>query len=641
MAELSPFTVWLARLRERFGRRTLHALLGAVLALLALADLTHWQALQALDNRVGDALLRWDAGRRAPPPDVVIVDIDQPSLVDARMLELAGTWSWPRAIHAELLMALTARDPRAVVLDLILSPPDRLRPENDAALADAVRDPRIFVPMILMEDSARQAPLALAPPAMGIRAGPGADPQARYGIDAPIALPPELWRAGYINFVKDADGMGRGTELGRTVQGWWLPHIIGRVADLLHLPEPAAPRFRLHWYGREFTRVPYAEAYLATQTEGEALPFDPRGKIIIIGATASGLLDFVPTPVAATTPGPFVLATALANLEGGDWLREVPRWVNPALALMLIAVMGVAFAARASPVWPVALLASTAVAALGGSALLLGINVYWMPVSALAMGLLALLAFGLLSSRLEMAQRHHVQAMFSRFVDPRIVESLSEEQHVARAEVSASREVTVLFSDIRGFTSLSEHRKPEEIVALLNRYFEMQVDVIFQHGGTLDKFIGDAIMAFWGAPMQQADHAVRAVRAALGMSEALERFAADVVRELPGTHFEIGIGIHSGPAVVGFLGTSRRLDYTAIGDTVNLASRIEGCTKGVSRILVSDTTRRLCGREFGFRDHGAFSVKGREQQVLLHEPLPTMARKESPATGRNGDGGNT
>ena len=137
MAELSPFTVWLARLRERFGRRTLHALLGAVLALLALADLTHWQALQALDNRVGDALLRWDAGRRAPPPDVVIVDIDQPSLVDARMLELAGTWSWPRAIHAELLMALTARDPRAVVLDLILSPPDRLRPENDAEIGRA------------------------------------------------------------------------------------------------------------------------------------------------------------------------------------------------------------------------------------------------------------------------------------------------------------------------------------------------------------------------------------------------------------------------------------------------------------------------------------------------------------------------
>lgn len=632
MAELSPTTLWLARLRERFGRRTLYALLATLLALLALADLTHWHTLQALDNRVGDALLRRDALGRAPPADVVLVDIDQPSLMDPRMLELAGTWSWPRAIHAELLAALSARQPRAIVLDLILSPPDSLRPENDAALAQAMQDERIFVPMILMEDSPQQAPLALAPKAMGLRALAHAQPDARYGIDAPIALPPELWRAGYINFVKDADGMGRSTELGREVQGWWLPHIVGRVADLLRLPRPDTPRFRLHWYGSEFTRVPYAQAYLAAQSEGAALPFDPEGKVIVIGATASGLLDFVPTPVAATTPGPFVLATAIANLQNGDWLRETPVWINPALALLLIATMGLAFAARASPVWPAVLLALVAAVSLAGSAALLAANVYWVPVSALAMGALALLAFGLLSSRLEMAQRHHVQAMFSRFVDPRIVQRLSDEQQVARAEVSASREVTVLFSDIRGFTSLSEHRRPEEIVALLNRYFEMQVEVIFRHGGTLDKFIGDAIMAFWGAPMDQPDHAARAVRAALGMSEALERFAAEVARELPGTQFEIGIGIHSGPAVVGFLGTSKRLDYTAIGDTVNLASRIEGCTKGVARILVSEATRRSCGAALAFADHGAFGVKGREQQVFLYEPLPTMAAADGAKT---------
>ena len=286
------------------------------------------------------------------------------------------------------------------------------------------------------------------------------------------------------------------------------------------------------------------------------------------------------------------------------------------------------------------MLAAVALLTLGMSVLLLRINLYWMPVSPLAMGALALLAFGLLSSRLEMAQRHHVQAMFSRFVDPRIVSSLSEAQQVAQAEVSASREVTVLFSDIRGFTSLSEHRKPEEIVALLNRYFEMQVQVIFQHDGTLDKFIGDAIMAFWGAPMAQADHAERAVRAALGMSEALERFAAEVVRELPGTVFEIGIGIgiHSGRAVIGFLGTSQRLDYTAIGDTVNLGSRIEGCTKGIARILVSESTRALCGDAFDFVDHGAFTVKGREQQVCLYEPLPTTRRTGEGMQSARGEG---
>lgn len=613
-------TSLLRRLRQRFGRRTLYAALGTLLALLALLELTGAHKLDALDNRFGDALVQWSAEGRLPPDDVVIIDIDQPSLKDPQMFELAGAWAWPRVIHAELITALAAQQPRAIVLDLILSPPDRFRPQNDEALAQALAFERAYVPMILMEDSAERAPLAMAPPAMGIRPREGAQPDARYGIDGPTALPPEAWRTGYINFIKDRDGIGRRTELGREVDGWWIPHILGRVADALDLPRPDTPRFRLHWYGRDFTRIPYARAYLASQTGDGTLPFDARGKVIIIGATASGLHDFVPTPIDATTPGPFVLATGVANLQGGDWLRSAPAWANPALALVLIAALGVAFAGRASLAWTVGGFVAAVALALGGSVLALRAQVYWVPVSALVLGALALLAFGLLSARLEMAQRRHVQAMFSRFVDPRIVDNLSEAAQVAQAEVSASREVTVLFSDIRGFTSLSEHRRPEEIVALLNRYFEMQVDVIFRHQGTLDKFIGDAIMAFWGAPIAQPRHAALAVEAALDMAEAMQRFAADIAREDPSARFDIGIGVHTGQAVVGFLGTARRLDYTAIGDTVNLCSRIEGCTKGVATVLVSKATRAECMDTFDFIDRGAFEVKGREQKVRLYEP---------------------
>ncbi|MFT4241036.1 MAG: adenylate/guanylate cyclase domain-containing protein [Acidovorax sp.] len=621
----------LKRLRQRFGRRTLYAMLGALLALLAVVELGMAHKLDALDNRVGDALLRWHAQGRLPPGDVVLIDIDQPSLNDPQMVELAGAWAWPRMIHAELIQALAAEQPRAIVLDLILSPPDSLRPVNDALLAQALAGfEHAYVPIILMPDSTRKAPLAQAPPAMGIRAGAGADPSAQYGIDGPTALPAEVWRTGYINFARDRDGLGRHAELGLDVGGWWIPHIIGRVADALGLPRPDAPRFRLHWYGREFTRIPYARAYLATQTEGAALPFDPRGKIIIIGATASGLLDFVPTPIEATTPGPFVLATALANLQQSDWLRAAPAWANAALALLLIAGTGWAFARRVSPTWVAWGFAAVAAAALGGAVLALRAQVYWMPVSALAVGALALLSFGLLSSRLEMAQREHVQAMFARFVDPRIVRNLSDAAQVAQAEVSASREVTVLFSDIRGFTSLSEHRRPEEIVAMLNRYFEMQVEVIFRHDGTLDKFIGDAIMAFWGAPIAQPRHAELAVHAALGMADALQRFAAEMEQGGLGAQFDIGIGVHTGPAVVGFLGTARRLDYTAIGDTVNLASRIEGCTKNVARVLVSEATRAQCAHAFEFIDRGAFEVKGREQAVRLFEPRRIAASSSAP-----------
>jgi Adenylate cyclase, family 3 (some proteins contain HAMP domain) len=155
-------------------------------------------------------------------------------------------------------------------------------------------------------------------------------------------------------------------------------------------------------------------------------------------------------------------------------------------------------------------------------------------------------------------------------------------------------------------------------VDLLNRYFSRQVEVVFRHGGTLDKFIGDAIMAFWGAPAADDQQAEHAVACALEMVDTLLAFKQEL-GEL-GQTFDVGIGIHTGPAVVGFIGSEQRQDYTAIGDTVNLSSRIEGQTKGVARILVSSDTVVRCGNAFDFIDHGSYKVKGRTQEVQLFEP---------------------
>ena len=180
------------------------------------------------------------------------------------------------------------------------------------------------------------------------------------------------------------------------------------------------------------------------------------------------------------------------------------------------------------------------------------------------------------------------------------------------------RKMTVLFADIRDFTSLSESMSPQENFNFLNSYLVQMEPVIAAHGGFIDKYIGDAIMAFWGAPTDDARHAIHAVGAALDMVNELMAFRSELGEA--GAHFDVGIGLHSGPAVVGLIGSSQRLDYTAIGDTVNLASRIEGQTKGVARILVSQATRELCGDQFEFIDHGVHHVKGREQGVRLFEP---------------------
>jgi adenylate cyclase len=211
--------------------------------------------------------------------------------------------------------------------------------------------------------------------------------------------------------------------------------------------------------------------------------------------------------------------------------------------------------------------------------------------------------------------RRMALAQFSRFTNPHVARQLVERGGID----TGRRDVTLLFSDIRGFTTLSETRRPEEVITLLNRYFSLQVDVVFRHGGSLDKFIGDCIMAIWGAPLDDPDHARHAVACALDMADTLQAFK----RELGAEHaeFDVGIGLHSGAAVVGLMGSEKRLEYTAIGDTVNLASRIEGLTKDAKRrILVSRDTMERCGDAFDFAVAGSYKVKGRAQEVELYEP---------------------
>jgi adenylate cyclase len=237
---------------------------------------------------------------------------------------------------------------------------------------------------------------------------------------------------------------------------------------------------------------------------------------------------------------------------------------------------------------------------------------------ALAFGWAYYLVAGGIAYIEERNRRLRTAAMFTRFLDARVVADLIDKGEIDHRQQAEAREISILFSDIRGFTALSEVTAPEKVVAMLNGYFSRQVGVIFAHSGTLDKFIGDAIMAFWGAPVVMEDHAARAVAAALEMSDALEAMRkdlGDLVADL-----EIGIGIHSGRAVVGFIGSNDRLDYTVIGDTVNLASRVEGLTKGIARILVTEATRKAAGDGFAWRDCGVHQVKGREEGVRLFEP---------------------
>ena len=595
-------------------KRNLSLLAAALLAALAL-ELGVLQWMKPHENRLLDAFVKRHAAALQADPDVVLVNIDERSL--AKMEDVAGRFPWPRAVYATLIDGLAAQRPRAIVFDIMFSEADKVRPESDQAFVEAAlrhSQVGIYFPMVRL-DSREGAPASQLAPLVGLVRGPDANPEARIAVIPPLALPPKLWRTGTINFLADDDGVGRRYELRKRIEGWALPSLPARVAMDLGFAVPGADDLVLAWRSAP-AGMSFSDLFEDFERSKRQRPPDEfTGKIVVIGAGAAGLGDLRVTPLSNTHAGPEILATAIENLKNGRAMRYAPRWLAAALGVALILALYFAFHLGLDARITGGALAAVSAALLAGSYLAVGSLLLVPLLTPLAAAWTFYATAGLGEYLRARREKQAAMVQFSRFTNPHVARQLVERGGID----TGRREVTLLFSDIRGFTTLSESRSPEEVIALLNRYFSLQVDVVFRHGGSLDKFIGDCIMAMWGAPLDDPDHARRAVACALDMADTLLAFKRELGAD--NTDFDVGIGLHSGPAVVGLMGSEKRMEYTAIGDTVNLASRIEGLTKDAKRrICVSRDTADRCGDAFDFVSCGTFPVKGRAQPVELLEP---------------------
>jgi adenylate cyclase len=601
-------------------RRSLSLLALAVLAALAL-ELFLLEWMKPLENRLLDTFVRTQAAALAPDPDIVLIDIDEKSL--ARMESEAGRWPWPRVVYADLLEGLAAQKPRAIVFDMMFVEKDFFRPEDDAAFAEsAARHANTYFAFLRLPESSDSKGIRIGDFAddFGLVATRHADPEAKIALVPPLVLTNETHRrAGLITFKEDADGVGRRYLLRETLAGWQIPSLPARVAGDLGFPAPDQDTLVLAWRGAAngFPRVSFADLYEEFGRSAKTRPANEfSGKIVVVGTAATGLQDLRVTPMGSLHPGAEILGTAIENLKNGRQMRYAPAWWAAALGVVLLLLLYLAFQRGLDMRATGAALSLVSALLILAQWALVGRLFLWPLLTPLAAAWMFYAAAGLAEYLRARHERQAAMVQFSRFTNPHVARQLVEQGGIE----TGRREVTLLFSDIRGFTTLSESRSPEEVIALLNRYFTLQVDVVFNHGGSLDKFIGDCIMAMWGAPLDQPDHARRAVACALDMADTLQTFKRELGAEQ--SDFDVGIGLHSGPAVVGLMGSQkRRLEYTAIGDTVNLASRIEGLTKDAKRrILVSRETMERCGGAFEFLSCGTFAVKGRAQPVELFEP---------------------
>ncbi|GAB7081421.1 CHASE2 domain-containing protein [Megalodesulfovibrio paquesii] len=679
MAGAGAFGKGLSGLLHHRWRRAVVAGLGGFLLTILLQQQGFYQSWE---DSTWDWRVRILAAPGAATDQIRLVLLDQDSLGWAEQV-YGVAWPWPREFYAAIVSWLSSQGVRAVAFDVLFTENQaRDRPEDDATLVQAAAGSgRMLGALFLGRESGEDTrwPDGLKRPQLAIQ-GLEAMPAA---LAQQLAYPraafpfPELGNAmamlGTVQASGDEDGVVRKVPLislfdGHVVPSLGLaPLLVGGQQRWLQLnfadrffevdgariPIDHSAEALLRFRGPPGTHKAYSAAQVlqamdpgtgtgnGTGGDTSINPEELRDRYVFFGFSAPGLMDLRTAPVSGTYPGVEFWATLLDNLLSGDALRKAEPWQAWAVisvCCLLAAMAGALLVSAWSQAGAFLLVLPLPVA----GSLLAYQQGLWLPMVAPAAGALgAFTVSALMNYALEGQQKRFIKNAFQQYLHPAVIEQLI--QHPEKLSLGGERRtLSIFFSDLEGFTTLSENLDAETVTRFLNDYLSAMTEIILEEGGTVDKYEGDAIIAFWNAPLDQPDHAARALRSALRCQQRLEELRPRYQARL-GAAPRMRIGVNTGEAIVGNLGSSTRFDYTMISDAVNLASRLESLNKQFGTFtMCSAASREACGQALDatvrFRELGRVQVKGKAKPVVVHELLgvaDTVTRVEALARFEN------
>jgi adenylate cyclase len=635
-----------------FQKKVLSAVAVGLTVFALVAGLSTSRWFEVAELKALDHLVRRYADPAKADSNLVLLAIDESSL------EAFGRWPWPRDRFGYVVRYLKQAGARAVVFDVMFFEADENAEEFDQSFADDLKAAgNVFLPMLFQAEPAAIPPEAQPRATVTVESSEaGHVPDIHAGVKLPIPVLAQQARGlGVINLSADADGPTRRVPLLGQVNGNVVPHLSLAVAQYLlgadrlsmrdgrlqigtqHVPLGDDGSLLIDWHG-SLEQTYHAKRYsigrvlqaFAQQEKRERPSLDPalfKDKIVFVAGTAAGLYDLRVTPFSASTPGVLIHMAALDNLLHGQGLQAAPRWFSlTTLLLLCLASAGTFMLFRSYPV-KFGVTIGLAVAYYGLVVHGFAGHERWLelvfPEAALA------LTFGTAATVeyvTEGKQRRLMRAAFDKYMSSEVVEEIMRNPEAIKLG-GEKKEITIFFSDIAGFTTISEKMSPEDLVTLLNRYLSAMTTIIkTTHRGNVNKYLGDGIMALFGAPLDDPKHASLACYAALDCQVELARLREVWKREgLP----EIGarIGLNSGPCIVGNMGSEERMEYTVTGDSVNLASRLEGASKYYDTlILIGQRTAELAKNDVEVREIDLLRVKGKKEPVVVFELLARKGR---------------